>query len=174
MSVRSSRLGSEPLSLQRITTRHDPIEDRLRLSGETASGDALVIWMTQRLLHRLLPSLLQWLAASTDADSVVSDSLQQFAQEAAKRTHFAASDVTAPHQTPLLISRIDLRQHKRRITLCFKADHLALATLSMNNQQLYEWLHILHRQCEAADWPMTLWPQWLIRTYAPPRYAIIH
>ena len=52
-------------TLRRITTEYIEIEDRLRISGEIADAEAVVIWLTQRLLLRLLPLLLQWLDQQT-------------------------------------------------------------------------------------------------------------
>jgi hypothetical protein len=36
-------------------------EDRLRISGETGDGGVLVLWMTQRMVNRLIGALAQWL-----------------------------------------------------------------------------------------------------------------
>ena len=44
-------------SLQRITTEYDEREDRIRVSGQLAQGEAVVLWLTQRLLNRLVPHL---------------------------------------------------------------------------------------------------------------------
>ena len=38
-------------SLDRITTEYIDAEDRLRLSGQSADGSAVVIWLTQRLIQ---------------------------------------------------------------------------------------------------------------------------
>lgn len=40
--------------LQRITTQYIEVEDRLRLTGELAPGEVVVLWLTQRLMHRLI------------------------------------------------------------------------------------------------------------------------
>ena len=39
-------------ALQRVTTAYVADEDRLRLTGELSDGDAVVLWLTQRLLNR--------------------------------------------------------------------------------------------------------------------------
>lgn len=63
--------------LQRFTTEYVEIEDRIRLAGETAPGHTVVLWLTQRLLARLLPHLLQWLEQQTGA-TIRGDILQGF------------------------------------------------------------------------------------------------
>lgn len=45
--------------LQRITTQYDEREDRIRLAGETMNDQMVVLWFTQRMLHRLLPVSLE-------------------------------------------------------------------------------------------------------------------
>ena len=47
--------------LTRLTTEYVPAEDRMRLAGETAPDQAVVIWITRRLLDRVLPHLFGWL-----------------------------------------------------------------------------------------------------------------
>ena len=60
--------------LERITTEYIDKDDRIRLTGEPAQGDAVVLWFTQRLLNRLVPHLTAWLSgqlAPADRKSVV-------------------------------------------------------------------------------------------------------
>ena len=51
----------ELLELQRLTTEYVDAEDRMRLTGEIRPGETLVLWLSQRLLMRLLPHLFLWL-----------------------------------------------------------------------------------------------------------------
>lgn len=54
--------------LKRLSTGHQEVEDRIRLVGETGNGAVVVLWLTQRLLLRLVPILLEGLETSvTDA-----------------------------------------------------------------------------------------------------------
>ena len=41
-------------TLQRCTTEYVECEDRIRLAGELASGATVVLWLTQRLMNRLI------------------------------------------------------------------------------------------------------------------------
>ncbi len=45
------------LTLQRITTEYVELEDRILLAGELGNREAVVVWLTQRLLQRLVPVL---------------------------------------------------------------------------------------------------------------------
>ena len=86
----------EPALLTRVTTQYDQDQDRIRLAGETTAGQVQQLWLTQRLLLRLLPGLWQWLqqlpqdgvaadaiAASATADPQRHQALQEFAQQQA-------------------------------------------------------------------------------------------
>lgn len=59
--VARDAVSSDHAALQRITTEYRAQEDRLCLTGERANGDAVVLWLTQRLLNRLVPHLTGWL-----------------------------------------------------------------------------------------------------------------
>ena len=77
--------------LQRITTEYIDREDRIRLTGELAAGTVVVLWLTQRLVNRLVPHLTAWLDRQvTPASNIPSvqarhqDIVQSFAQQAAR------------------------------------------------------------------------------------------
>ncbi len=76
------------LALERITTQYIEAEDRIRLSGSTRDGHSQVLWLTQRLLSRLLPRLLDALQPSAPATRLASqppqDEWQSWLQAAAR------------------------------------------------------------------------------------------
>ena len=45
------------MELQRITTDYHEEQDRLRLTGEDFQHTTTVLWLTQRLLGRMVPHL---------------------------------------------------------------------------------------------------------------------
>ena len=53
-----------PLELSRITTIYVDKEDRIGLVGEDSNGEHHKLWLTQRLLNRLVEKLLDWLPQS--------------------------------------------------------------------------------------------------------------
>ncbi|NCD15071.1 MAG: hypothetical protein EOL92_07550, partial [Bacteroidia bacterium] len=73
-------------NLQRITTEFIASEDRIRLTGEVSEEEtraSVVLWLTQRLLNRLVPRLCAWLAGGED-DSLTAELEQEFAQQKAR------------------------------------------------------------------------------------------
>ena len=170
--------------LQRITTKFVDREDRIRLAGEDGTGQALVLWLTQRLLGRLLPHLCAWLerrASSPDnshADAARAEVLQSFAQQAA----LAALEPQAPvsihaPSSAWLVHSVDVTTADHAVTLSFKDDATAAeaATMRLSEQALRQWLNILHDQYVAAEWPLTPWPEWVARPpAAPAQSALLH
>ena len=62
LSVEDTKVARDAMSsarsaLRRMTTEYRAQEDRLCLTGERTGGDAVVLWLTQRLLNRLVPHL---------------------------------------------------------------------------------------------------------------------
>ena len=82
---------AELAKIQRVTSVYSQAEDRFRLTGEVSPDDTRCFWLTQRLLRRLLPHLLDWLGEIAKAeggegkqDFGQAEIMQDFAQQAAK------------------------------------------------------------------------------------------
>lgn len=169
--------------LQRLTTEYINFEDRIRLAGETDSGETVRLWLTQRLLLRLLPLLFRWLdkhpetpgktapAAGDDNGSQQSDptrqeALQRFAQEGAGESMEPTTPVRAEQaKLEWLVQEVDIASGKNGVRLVFKpADDTApedIITLVLDTRALRQWLVILYRHFSTAGWPMDVWPRWL-------------
>ena len=167
-------------SLQRITTEYRETEDRIRLAGEARgsegarSGPAVALWLTQRLLNRLIPHLCQWLEQREPA-LPRGEVLQTFAQQVATAAlePQPAVQVSAQH-AEILVHSVDVKRSSNRITLVFRgADGAAVAELSTGSVSLRQWLHILSAQYRKAQWPLTTWPAWLRETHSPAREAAV-
>ena len=55
-------------NLQRFTTQYKGVEDRILLVGEDGDGDTVSLWLTQRLLLKTIPVLLDWLQKHDPVD----------------------------------------------------------------------------------------------------------
>ncbi len=106
------------MNLQRITTEYIDTEDRIRLAGDTGQGEPVVIWLTQRLLQRLLPMLLQWLDAQTGM-TPMAEIVQGFAQQAARAELIPQTPVQAT-SPPWLAQSVDVVQSNAGVSLNFR------------------------------------------------------
>lgn len=149
--------------LQRITTEFVDIEDRIRLSGQATTDQVVMIWLTQRLLGRLIPHLLGWLEKKSAVDARLVEVVQGFAQQAARAYLAPQAPVQCQVDTcAWLVLSVDVVSAEEVLQLVFKgADDLSVS-LSLGAQALRQWLNILHDQYRVAEWPLHLWPQWMM------------
>lgn len=173
--------------LIRITTEFIDSEDRIRLCGEVAVNQSVVLWLTQRLLDRLVPYLLGWLEQQTGGSGGVgadvrAEVVNSFAQQAAVASMERQAPVQAHSaQSAWLVHAVDVTVNEQTVRLTFKgpqatqpvadgSDALAQACVTMQAQPLRQWLGILHEQCLRAGWasasadhtsPRSIWPEWM-------------
>ena len=167
--------------LQRATTTYDTTEDRIRLVGSTASGQTCVLWLTQRLLGRLVVLLCQRLEQETKQRQTVSGSLnahleQSFAQQRARAE--LQVQVQKPVQpeaqvVPWLVETVDVTFDAVGLQLTFKglldADQAALKLPVFG---LRQWLDILYGHYLRAAWSVQAWPMWMEEAAAAPSQSV--
>lgn len=175
-------------ALQRITTEYDEHEDRLRLSGELSDGSSVLLWLTQRLLYRILPHLTQWLGqhdagAAGNAVGLWQDSdwIQSFAQQAAQEQLAPSPPVrTSASTASWRVDRahiIETTTTTGTPTLCvvFQGPAQQEARLVLAPEPLRQWLGIVYAQTQRGQWPMAAWPTWMHESQAcgaPPAAAL--
>jgi hypothetical protein len=158
------------LELHRLTTEYIQIEDRFRLTGEDQQGRALCLWLTQRLAIRIVVHLVDAIATSSpeaiqnpSQDQDVSKLLQGFAQQAAAAdlSPQVAVQSSAAKQS-MLINEVDVtRGEGGVVSLVFRNHEDTKVALSFQLQQLRQWLSIIHAQWIKAEWPNSIWPEWI-------------
>ena len=157
--------------LQRLTTEYCDVEDRVRLTGAVTDQAPVVLWLTQRLLQRLVPPLVQWLEQSGRA-LPRADVLQSFAQHAAQAELIPQAPVRGgADSASWLVHSIEFASTDRVVRLTFKGADRHVATLTMTATLLRQWMAILHMACRKAGWPLDLWPAWMTETTAPAKPA---
>lgn len=167
---------SHPPSLSRLTTEYIETEDRIRVTGELpglTEQDAprtVVLWFTQRLFNRLLPHLLTWLERH-DVLQGWNQAVQGFAQQAAVAALTPQPPVrSAPESQTWLVHKLQLTCTPYNAQIGFQSapggpeyqTHLVLEA-----QPLRQWLNIVYEQYRRAQWPLSLWPQWLTEARMP-------
>jgi hypothetical protein len=165
--------------LTRLTTEYVPAEDRMRLAGETAPDQAVVIWITRRLLDRVLPHLFGWLERKGPAvpQASIATGLGELVQGMAQQSARAALPVQPPVNAARasrswLVSSIDVTTEESLVRLTFAAppgEEAVSIDLAIN--PLRQWLNIVHDRYRQAEWPMQGWPAWMTETAAQPAGA---
>lgn len=157
----------------RLTTEFVDIEDRIRLSTELVRGEIVVLWLTQRLLNRLVPHLAAGLEKETQ-HTLRGEVLQAFAQQAAVATH-AQEAATQPPVIPTLsvqqwlVHAVDVNAGPGGAALKFRGQEPTQSVdLTINPVQLRQWLSILRSQFVTAGWSLSAWPDWLAQAPEAP------
>ena len=156
-------------SLKRITTEYIESEDRIRLAGLTNDNQTIALWLTMRLLKRLIKHCLNLLeknnpkleSASTQNEES-GKSVQHFLQKSAERLIVEETVVKLTDQSPnYLAVEIDVRNDDAGVTLIFKGEFSSNYAIYLNNQQLRQWLGMLHMIWQKTEWSNLAWPDWL-------------
>lgn len=167
-------------SLKRFTTQYDPAEDRVCLTGADEQGQTLRLWLTQRLLNRLVPHLCEALekqvAASTTrgmSQPLRSHIKQSFAQQHARAAlPLQRSVVPAADAPQWRVETLDIKRTSRGVRLSFNGTAEAeQAVLDLPTTALRQWLGIVFEQYRRAGWPVQVWPAWIEEAAAPPVQA---
>jgi len=150
------------MSLQRITTEFIDAEDRIRLAGENASGQTVVLWLSQRMLNRLIPHLCQWLSKQMGT-TLLAEVKQEFAQQKARAELEPQQSVRVDAGAQgVLVPSVTLKPARSTMKLQFKdADGNVVASLQLQPKPLRQWLNIVYDQYLRAGWPSTIWPAWV-------------
>lgn len=162
--------------LQRITTEYSESEDRMRLAGEDGQGQTVVLWLTQRLLSRLVAHLCRWLEQQGGNAPLV-EVRQEFAQQTARAELVPQPPVRAqPDVQGVLIYSVDLKTANADMGLQFRnSGGHGVASLQLQHRALRQWLNIVFDQYRKAQWPTDVWPAWVAQAKPPetPSRAVL-
>lgn len=167
----------------RFTTRYNTGEDRIQLLLELPDNTVQTLWLTRRLMNRVLPHLLNRLqgtgpvAAATDTtgqgSAAPSEAVQRFNQEAAvsaivRQPAVAPSEKTPAERLSYVVTSVDVRSGPKSLALDFKGGDQVLHSLPFGEDALRQWLSIIYAQYRNGDWHETFWPGWIQTPDAAP------
>ena len=156
-------------TLQKITTEFVEIEDRLRVTAVTEDGETVVFWFTQRLLKRLIDHCTNWLikvipdlAKSAAIANESREEFQTLAQQSAQQEIIEETAVVAQlGSESFLVLEVDLKFDKNSLMLIFKSDQKIHSCLTFTSQNLRQWLSMVYKLWQKAEWPASIWPEWI-------------
>lgn len=153
--------STDILPLSRITTRYSETEDRVLVAGSTAEDKVFNAWITQRLMNRLVSKLCQLLSPSEmDGLSAV---LNDFAQVSAEAAIVPTPPVPLNGDgVDVLVTSIDLQNHSDFVQIVLRAENSVCGLLRLTRRELRQWLSFVRRAYREADWPIQVWPDWLL------------
>ncbi len=167
------------MQLTRVTTRFVEPEDRFLISADSSDG-VVNLWLTQRLLKRLLPYLIEWVGAhasppASEPTTETAAPATASADDAGSVMQQAKRQLVAQHRKPVTQVSADTAVLSTLVqTLKFqpRGDVLQLifelpddeAVLPLQEEQARIWLGVLYRHWLQAQWP-DIWPDWIKQAY---------
>lgn len=153
------------LILEKMTLTYAAAEDRMRLAGIAKDGNAITLWLTQRLCDQMVRTLTGCLEKLAEARGALAKDAVLSLQQTAARQNLpslpALPPVTAgPEATQALVRAIEVRQNGKRFVLAFKFGKAARAEIAFGGPGVYHWLWVLNGRYLKAGWALQSWPDW--------------
>ena len=153
-SERENHQTAIPSRLTTITLGYSVEQDRVRLDGVDADGKTLTLWLTARLLHRLVPHLIE---RQTDMQFSVQGSASETTDEAGSSDEQANNVQCAPGSPETLVASIEVSTRDGQLLLVFKdSDEKQRGVFVMPLSALKRWNRGLKQCFEQAGWSQTV------------------
>lgn len=154
--------------IKKITVKYSAEEDRLALATQSADGDSLLFWMTNRLAMRVVNALVgkldpspQSVVANKLNPPVKQQAIREWEQSAARHAMKPAPEVKIkPAARQLLINSVDINQSNDSFRVIFRWTKEDGARLILSTVEMRQLLQILHQTFKKAGWTMDVWPKW--------------
>lgn len=165
----------EAMEFEKLTTRYDEYQDRICVDGQTGHGEVVTLWLTHRLLQRLMPLLLGIITplpgSALDVEAMAAWELnrsraKQKPQKAVERPALQAppgggEPVTSPAPPIWLVESVNLNGSPTQTCMVFRTGTGEVASVSFSAEQLRQWVAIVYGQWQIAGWSPAMWPDWL-------------
>ena len=148
----------EDLILTRVTLSYSVDEDRIRFIGLKTSGERICLWLTQRLVNRLVPVLNKIAEAHL---------IQESCEIAAVQNGLEQSSDSVESEIPLdcdegsesfLVRAIDVTGQPNQIILLLRGVNPADRVLfSLPAKSLGRWFSGLRECFRLAEWSQDVW-----------------
>ena len=163
-------------SLKRITIEYNEQEDRISLAGLTQSGQTVTMWITMRLMSRLIIHCLGLLERGSLEPKKIptenpksKESNQNFVQKSAEEQIVKETPVEMSVDSPEhLIIEIDVTNTGSGLSIIFKGEPDSVHDIFFNGEQLRQWLAMLYTVWQKAEWPKAIWPAWMEKDRSQP------
>ena len=152
--------GAKMKGIKRISSEFIAVEDRIRLSVEYEDDEVAVLWLTKRLLDRLILPLCVWIENDVGTD-ISNKIINSFVQEQAYSEIKKQESVKISESvSDWLVMSIDINRSAASAKITFRGIENQCGFIEFEKNAIRQWLGIIHRQYIVADWDMSIWPNW--------------
>ncbi|PSL17619.1 hypothetical protein [Shimia abyssi] len=171
------------LEIRRFTTDYAVREDRIRISVETEDSQIYIMWLTRRLMIRMIPEFVKYLSEVVPTPTLGVEDRASAAPNTATRVELSDNaqrqrQINAlghiEHQNPVkpktpdqvnceeLITSLKVQLGRNGVLVNFVADQASVQKMPFAQDSLRQWLGILHHQFRKAGWNDDVWPAWIM------------
>ena len=126
-------------SVKRFTTAYDPAQDRVRITLEQTDASVQVLWLTRRLLVRLVPEIVKILTTlpklRRDAQSGGKGSMAAARWARSGRLHRKHPVGYQDAESETLVSSMRARLTRQAVLIDFKEGEQTLQTLACSTRR---------------------------------------
>lgn len=163
-TVGGAEAPSPTFLMRTFTARYDAIEDRICLYAVDASGAKQAVYLTRRLMDRIIPIVAKYLEENTPK-GVPSDVVQSMRQERVRQAR-KAEPPTAPVQADLetprwLCTTIQIQKQPAGLEVTLTGDAARKAQILLADPHLRLVLDIFCNSYAKAGWDLCAFPGWL-------------
>ena len=150
--------------IKTFTGRYIPVEDRLRLDAVDVYGSKQSLFMTRRLVDRIIPVMVEHLEGQTPG-GVPSDLVQEMQQDKARQLHAEGGSEApvevAPEFVNWLCRTVHLTKSGLSLSVVFTDDTHIDAHMPMTAENLRVVLDIFRTLYTSAEWGLQAFPDWM-------------
>ena len=153
-----------PFAVQTFTALYDRIEDRICMNAVDATGAKQSIYLTRRLMDRIIPVVAKHLEEKTPK-GVPANVVQSMTQERVRQVRKAeppAEPVQADLETPRwLCTTIQMSKQPSGLAVTLTGDAACKAQIPLADPHLRTVLDIFRNSYAKAGWDLRVFPEWL-------------
>ena len=168
MSKKMDKKYQDTFAICTVTMSFDPIEDRIVMDSSDNNKKVERLWLSRRLLDRLIPTLADQLEVNS-SKLIPTELEQSLAQEKAEIDKQKSEAVKIENRNPSwLVTSVQVGWNESKFQLLFlgdntnepvEKDNRAKFDLAITN--LRQWLNAIYKIYLKADWETKAFPQWL-------------
>jgi hypothetical protein len=163
--------GSYLIKLKKVTVSYSPIEDRIRMTAQTESGDSIDFWLTLRLCREIVSVMAEQLSASVlqKTQARHAPAVESFLQRGAASRRTKAPPVAIEPSESHLLNKVQIQAGKRGLFLRIPMGD-GMAVLPFKYDEARQWLAILFKHFQIAGWPLDFWPDWIKKSQTDEKF----
>ena len=144
------------------------MEDRVVMDSSDKNEKVERLWLSRRLLDRLIPNLTDQLEVKS-SNEIPTELEQSLAQEKAELDKQESEAVKIKIKNPSwLVTSIQIRRSESNFQLVFLGDNTEVSNITKNQAKfdlattnLRQWLNAVYRIYLKAEWETKAFPPWL-------------